>query len=269
MNNSQDLISCLCVTRKRPEFLLRAIESFKSQTYPKKELVIIYEDDDDETIRIAEQIKDEEIKLFKISANPKLSLGALRNISIDKSEGKYLCQWDDDDWYHCERLEVQLNAIKQSYKKASVLVYWIIYDGSKGMTYFSFPNPWPGSIMCEREFLVSEKYPDLTQGEDMEPLIKLSSTGSICPIVRPDLYIYSFHGKNTYDYDHFSSIFVISQELSKSASNLIESILESKYSNLEASNLLSGFKFMNELSYMHTMIPGLENNVNETVEKVS
>ena len=43
---SLPLISCICITRNRPGYLSKAIVCFKQQTYPNKELVILYEEDD-------------------------------------------------------------------------------------------------------------------------------------------------------------------------------------------------------------------------------
>ena len=43
------LISCLCVTRARVPLLKRAVACFHAQTYPQKELVLLYEHDDRET----------------------------------------------------------------------------------------------------------------------------------------------------------------------------------------------------------------------------
>ena len=39
-------VSCVCVSQNRPHFLKKAISYFKHQTYPNKDLVIVYEGDE-------------------------------------------------------------------------------------------------------------------------------------------------------------------------------------------------------------------------------
>jgi len=50
INNRPPVISCICVTRKKPALLERAVRCFLIQSYQQKELVIVYEDDDQVTI---------------------------------------------------------------------------------------------------------------------------------------------------------------------------------------------------------------------------
>lgn len=45
----QPLISCLCVTHLKPRMLQRVIECFINQTYENKQLVIVYEEEDQAT----------------------------------------------------------------------------------------------------------------------------------------------------------------------------------------------------------------------------
>src|SRR5688572_3738294 len=78
------LISCVCVTRNRPNLLQNVIACFLSQTYPNKELVIVYEDDDVATKVFLKQQRMPEISIFEVASASKLTLGALRNFSISK-----------------------------------------------------------------------------------------------------------------------------------------------------------------------------------------
>lgn len=130
MTNKCPLISCVCVTHNRPNMLERVIKCFEYQTYNNKQLVIVYEELDKLTkAYIDSHTFSNNIKIIMISLSiPKLTLGELRNISIQKSDGEYICQWDDDDWYSCERLEIQLKYLLKMKKSASILLRWIIYD---------------------------------------------------------------------------------------------------------------------------------------------
>src|SRR3972149_7576083 len=47
--NNYPLISAVCITRKRVPFLKRVIRDFFDQTYPNKEIVIVFDSDDNDT----------------------------------------------------------------------------------------------------------------------------------------------------------------------------------------------------------------------------
>ena len=105
MNHEYPLISCICVTYRKPALLERAIRCFESQTYPNKELVILYEDHDEPTVTyITGHTFSPGIRCICTPGNPKKTLGELRNIANNAAKGEFLCQWDDDDWYHPSRL---------------------------------------------------------------------------------------------------------------------------------------------------------------------
>src|SRR6185503_6214400 len=196
------LISCLCVTRKRIKSLKRAVDCFVHQTYPNKELLILFEDDDPETKEFSLTLNNQHIRCIEVAANPKLTLGELRNISIKESKGEYFCQWDDDDWYHCERLSFQMNILEISKKKASALAYWLMYDTVKKEAYFSFPTAWAGSLLCKKEITNDAiLYPSLSKGEDLHLLLALIQKNYLIPLIAPSLYIYTNSGNNTWERD--------------------------------------------------------------------
>src|SRR5262249_13990002 len=103
------LISCLMVTLDRLTLAKRAIRSFAAQSYPERELVIVTDGTD--TFRQSLERYIAALELDKVRfvtlGDERLTLGRLRNISMDAAEGEILCQWDDDDYSHPERLIVQ------------------------------------------------------------------------------------------------------------------------------------------------------------------
>ncbi|KAB2835022.1 MAG: hypothetical protein F9K51_00895, partial [Candidatus Dadabacteria bacterium] len=58
LTSSSPLISCLCITRGRTKLLGRAVQSFRDQTYPNKELVLLYESGDAETAEYLKTLED-------------------------------------------------------------------------------------------------------------------------------------------------------------------------------------------------------------------
>lgn len=209
-------VSCLCVTHKKPIMLNRAINCYYNQTYKNKQLVIIYEESDNPTVEyINKNTFGPDIKLVKINnRGSKLSLGELRNISVNEAEGDYVCQWDDDDWYSCDRLEIQMKYILDKGKSASILIQWIIFDSINKKSYLSFYYPWEGSILCKRAIIQKTPYPPLARGEDTCVIKSLIERDLVVFISdNPELYIYNYHGQNTWDCLHFNSLIESSVEL--------------------------------------------------------
>lgn len=218
MKDQYPLITCLCVTHNRPRLLERAITCFENQTYVNKQLVVVYEEIDSKTNNyIALHPFESNVKLIKIPLdNPKLTLGELRNISVQEADGYFVCQWDDDDWYGCDRLEIQLKYLREEHKRASVLLRWILFDVNAKKSYLSFPNPWEGSILCEKSLLEEIPYPSLVRGEDTPVIRSMIEKEAMAFIENePEVYVYHFHGENTWDDMHFKSMIYYCVELSE------------------------------------------------------
>ena len=212
-SNKSELISCLCVTRNRVDLLKRAISCYEAQTYSNRELVIVCEDDDLLTVAFLKTIKDRNIRSLIIPSNPKLSLGKLRNKSIEQANGEYICQWDDDDWYHEKRIEVQFRLICEHKKTASILPRWLIYTTNNNKAYCSNSRLWEGSIMCKKTFFDRCQYSDAKSGEDTPVVRQLFIEDELALADNPDLYVYFHTGANTWDDQHFKHILNRSHEL--------------------------------------------------------
>jgi glycosyltransferase involved in cell wall biosynthesis len=248
------LVSCLCVTRNKVEKLKRVIRCFLAQSYPNKELLILYEDNDPATQQFAETFTNDLVRFVKVSATPKLSLGELRNISVEECRGEYFCQWDDDDWYHIDRLSSQMSALVSNLQPVSFLMNWLIYDEVNHQAYFSFLRMWEGSIICKKSVIGGDlKYPSMTKAEDSVFVEQLQQTTRIYPLVNPTLYIYVFHGNNTWDVGHFQDLVQSCQLLPPSVADLIKDILNERYDVAEASSRLDSANVIGQLDYFHSI----------------
>lgn len=202
------LVSGLCVTRKRTKMLRRAIGDFLRQSYPNKELVIVYDEDDDETRELHRMSKDDRVK-FHVNVHGKVPLGALRNQAVRHARGEFVIQWDDDDEYHPDRVLYQMKHCFANGRKASTLERWLIKDDVTGKKYMSHARRragteagWEGSLLAPRNFLTGFPYPSLSKGEDSVVIQELCRRNQIESMKMPHLYTYHLHGKNTYDRDH-------------------------------------------------------------------
>lgn len=242
MNNQLPTISCVCITRRKSTLLKRAITCFTAQSYPQKELIIVYENDDADTIffiKSSELLLRNDIRLICVNAFPKISLGELRNLGIAAGRGEYICQWDDDDWYHKDRLTDQYNVLLDNDLGGSIMTQWLVFNAIENKAYISNTRVWEGSILCRKSILQSKPYEDKSIGEDTPTIDYLVSNDCLYFMKGvPGIYIYVYHGGNTWDYEHWNCIFECSTELSYGDALVIADILNGKYSIHEGSLLL-------------------------------
>ncbi|WP_268225686.1 glycosyltransferase family A protein [Sinomicrobium oceani] len=227
------LISCICVTRKNPLLLHRAITCFLNQTYKNKELIVVYDDDDLLTKDAVKNIGYSNVSFYEIKKNNKISLGGIRNYAIEKSKGKFICQWDDDDWYHVSRIERQYAELKSTKNVSCVMTQWLIFDSMTNSAYLSHKRLWEGSLLCEKTAFSDIKYENINKGEDTSVIHHLMEEGKMRPINDvANLYIYVYHGANTWNYTHWTQIFNHSTKLNSDDSIVIKDILEN-YENVK------------------------------------
>jgi mannosyltransferase OCH1-like enzyme len=201
-------ISCLCVTKNHSDLLDRAIQCFLDQIYENKELIVIYESNN-QTIHetMAKNPKpNPNLFFYEIPIFPKQSLGELRNISLEKATGDYICQWDDDDWYSPMRLVDQYYQIKATQSHGCILPSIYIMDKMENKLYRSCQRMWEGTIVYEKG-KIKAKYEALNKGEDT---LFTQSLDYISVLIKPELYVYHVHNNNTHHYQHMKEIMDVS-----------------------------------------------------------
>ena len=202
--------------------LYRAVGCFKQQTLQDAELVIVHDHDDEATARYAKQIEGATIRAVR--APPGLKLGGLRNLAVASARAKFVAQWDDDDWYAPDRLRLQLKQLKRTGRQACVLGRWTIYDTRTGRAFISRRRRWEGSLVAERAALGAYDESQ-SRGEDTPIVRALHERGQLALLDRPDLYIYVFHGANTFDRQHWEQHFAGGQPLSLEETERVKSKL--------------------------------------------
>jgi len=209
------MISCLTVTREgKLEDLRRAVRCFDYQTITEREMVIVHDgsDDLDAGIRsLVAEYPDSDIKIERVE--PGRSLGALRNLSVERCSYDLVCQWDDDDLYHPRRLEVQLGELRSQGADFCFFTDQLHYFEPTGEMYW---DDWTvevypmsliqGTMLGYRDRLGA--YPDLARGEDTPVVKDLVRRG--CRVARLEergyLYIYVYNERNAWDVRHHADI---------------------------------------------------------------
>lgn len=202
---------------------------FHAQSHPDKELVVLCEDDDTATRQFLDSLAPSpDLKVITLPRQADRHLGLLRNYAISQASGAYICQWDDDDWYHPERLRYQLSLLEGTPYAACVLSRELIFDTNTGTAWLSCVRDWEGSVLCLREEALAHPYGNLEKGEDTPMITALQQERLLYtdPAITP-YYIYIFHGANTWDYHHFKSFFLYSTRLPGQVGQLIQKIIDS------------------------------------------
>ncbi len=206
-SDGTSLISCLMVTRNRARLARRALRCFANQTWPAKELVIVDDGDEDYEPIIAPLRERLSIHYHRIPSQPEQRLGALRNLALDHARGEFCAQWDDDDWYHPERLAVQMRALERQ-GLHGVLFRWTLMHLDTP-AYAEHPyrtqlrRGTPGTILHRR---TAVRYRNLPRGEDSIFRKELARSMRVGIVEEPHshLFIRCFHGANTWEIRHFT-----------------------------------------------------------------
>lgn len=165
---SMPLVSCVMPTADRRDMARRAIDYFRRQDHPARELVILDDGDDP----IADMIPPDP-RIRYLAGERRMVLGAKRNALCELAHGDVVLHWDDDDWTASHRVSYQLAELQRS--GADVC-------GTSSLTYLSpaGPRAWryehgggprarwvAGNTMCyERDAWRRGRFAEIPVGED-------------------------------------------------------------------------------------------------------
>ncbi|MES2411895.1 MAG: glycosyltransferase family 2 protein [Bacteroidota bacterium] len=108
------LVSIITPTYNSEKFISATIQSVQNQTYPTWELIIIDDCSTDKTVEIINRVvkSDSRIKLHSLTKNE--GTGIARNIGVANSKGTYISFLDSDDLWKPNKLEMQLNFMREN-----------------------------------------------------------------------------------------------------------------------------------------------------------
>lgn len=107
------MISCIVPTRNRERQLHESVAMFKSQTYTKREMIIV--DDSSKPIDHETVTRWKSHHITYIHTTTRKSIGEKRNIAIRHAKGDYIAIWDDDDFHGKKRLDMQIKRIQKKF----------------------------------------------------------------------------------------------------------------------------------------------------------
>jgi hypothetical protein len=84
-----------------------------------------------------------------------------------------------------------------------VLLRLTLYDETTRSAFLSARRTWEGSLVAERS--VVPPFPDLARGSDTPVITRLMEEEKLVALDRPDLYVYVYHGANTWNRAHWDT----------------------------------------------------------------
>jgi len=155
------LVTCLCLTRNRRNWLPQAIACFESQTYPDRELLIVADGDD------VSDLVPQDPRIRLIVTGPFPNIGAKRNWANVQAKGEIIAHWDDDDHSAPGRLAGQMTRLQVSGKAVTGYQSMKFTDGTSWWLYTGNAAIAMGTSLCyRRAWWMAHPFPAQQIGED-------------------------------------------------------------------------------------------------------
>ena len=196
----QPLVSCLMATSGERPSIRFALECYQRQLHPAREMVIVtYLDRVQAVQALVEEMVIANAAVHGVSRD--LTLGEMRNVTVGRSNGHILIQWDDDDLYDPARITAAIAFLTSSPVAATLLSRVLIWWPARRLAAISLGRMWEASVAVWRA--QAPVYPSLNRMEDTHAIHNLTSTRPVVACDLPLLYVYVAHGGNTCEDDHF------------------------------------------------------------------
>lgn len=178
-----------------------AVACFEIQSYPERTLLIVNHGP-------APILMHPTAGVDEVQVTRPPTLGDLRNLALEEAskDGRadYLIQWDDDDYYHPERISVQVAAIHNG--SATVLRRQMVADLSTGEAFVHERPVLEMSILHSAR--TACRYRSLERGEDTYFAGDIRRQHGLRGISNDSqLYVRLYHGMNTCGRGHFMRLF--------------------------------------------------------------
>jgi glycosyltransferase involved in cell wall biosynthesis len=207
------LVSLICPTWNRPQYLAHAVKLFQAQTYRDCELIVVDDSDRDKTLNLQNVPRVKHLRL-----GDKLSLGEKHNIGHAIAQGEILGFHDDDDWFSPRRIVRQIEPLVLGtaqivgFRRDLILSvgdplrWWKIQARGNwignGATNLRIPIH-DGSALFNRSVLkFGARFPHRTMNEKVDFLNAAAAAGATWTVIpNNDLFVYVRHGANTWQYN--------------------------------------------------------------------
>ena len=148
------LVSCLLCTRDARHLVQMAIDSYLSQEYENRELVVV----DDGPDPIADMLQGIPNLVYIALPHDAASLSEKRNIGCRAAHGEFICHMDSDDWSGPHRVTDQLTRLLLAdaqlggYSQA----FWYDFVDQRASCYTG--NIWGANLIYRRDYALEHPW---------------------------------------------------------------------------------------------------------------
>lgn len=190
---SNPLVTCMCLTRNRREWLPKAIACFLAQVYAPKELLIVADSEQD-----IEGLIPCDGRIHFFVSKERLNVGAKRNLACEAAAGDIVAHWDDDDYSDPQRLVYQVSQLALTGKAVTGFHSMKFTDGAKWWQYRGTPSFALGTSLCyDREWWKIHRFAPEQCGQDEQLAMIAASRQQLSSIGDADLMYATIHPDNT------------------------------------------------------------------------
>ncbi|WP_051786540.1 glycosyltransferase [Endozoicomonas numazuensis] len=122
--SEQSLVTVIVPVYNAEETLPTAIESLINQTYQNLEILIIDDCSTDGSLKLAQLFSEQETRVKVIQHHCNQGAYAARNTGLRVARGDYITTHDSDDWSHCQKIELQVKAFRNSPEIKATTSHW-------------------------------------------------------------------------------------------------------------------------------------------------
>ncbi len=191
-------MTCLCLTRNRREWLPKALECYRKQTYPERELLVLSDGAD------VRDLLPEDEAIQHVHLGESRHIGEKRNVGCSLASGDIIADWDDDDWSEPERLSDQVGRLLESGKavtgyhsmrfRSEYTGEWWIYEARpEDQPKYSLGT----SLVFWKQWWEKHPFPALHIGEDGAFAAEAARNGQLAAAAAGDFMYATIHDGNT------------------------------------------------------------------------
>lgn len=187
----EPLVSCLCVTEDRSEFLPWLLWSFDRQSWRRRELIVV------DSSREPPAIEDRpDVRVLR--RPPGTPIAAKRNHALAAARGEVISWFDDDDWQHPDKLTLLVGALRGGALFAGSTQGWFVSLEEERC--YRYSGRWivfnGGGFV--REPATKVRFPPRPRGSDTLWLKRLYARypGSVTVLDQPFLFFWLCHRGN-------------------------------------------------------------------------
>lgn len=151
------LVSILIPNFNKSNYLSAMLDSLLSQSYSHWECIIVDDHSTDNSWVILEEFaaKDSRFRLYRRPDNLKSGGNAARNFAFEMSKGDYIQWLDSDDLIHSNKIEIQLDELKDKTRKVVSVSNWESFEQFMPTDDLLKTDRWHGCPQDSYSFLLS------------------------------------------------------------------------------------------------------------------